>query len=163
MRKQSVDSSASKWKDLKKPTPSNCKEKINRHLLPRANIENEQIRLQDNPRNYIETPFNNKEFCCTATKKTTNELIYDIPPKFSNLLTGLWVKSPQITPKFAKTIPLSAFPFFLFFFFVLFCFCFFHIKFAVEFICLVLSFHSVSELENCGNIPHKREIILLQF
>ena len=68
MRKQPVDDSASKWKDLKESTPSDSNEKISRHSLPRANLENEQIQLQDNPRNYIyETPFNNKEFCSTAT------------------------------------------------------------------------------------------------
>ena len=63
------------------------------------------------------------------------------------------LSSQQITPKFAKNIPLSVFPFFLFL----------RIKFAVEYICLVLSFHSVSELETCGNFPNKWELILLKF
>ena len=68
MGKQPVDGLASKWKDLKESTPSDCNEKISHHLLPRANLENEQIQLQDNPRNYInETLINNKEFCSTAT------------------------------------------------------------------------------------------------
>ena len=68
MGKRPVDGSALKGKDLKESTPSDCNEKISRHSLPRANLENELIQFQDNPQNYIyETPFNNKEFCSTAT------------------------------------------------------------------------------------------------